>query len=162
MNARQKEVALLWIKQYVSLSLIVPVFAVLLIITCLVVIAITTRLGLDLNKTVIAMCLGIVILVPCFLLIRNEISKIKAIKSGAALITEVTVISKGLTRVSSRSSSYCVRVKGLYENNKPVEKDIIVTRRLYKSVVPNDKGYAIRFDPADNNTLPKDLGYIPG
>ena len=166
-NEKQKESALLWTKQYVMLTVLVPAFSVLLLFSCLITLAITTHIKHDQNsadriEAVIASFFGIGLIVIFLLMIRKEIGKITAIKRGTALITEVTVISKSLKRASSRSSAYCVRVKGLYENNKPVERDIIVTKRLYDSVSPNDKGYAIRFDPADNNVLPQDLGYIPG
>ena len=77
------------------------------------------------------------------------------------MITDVVIVSKEIRRGHRNSIFYYVKVKGLFEDNKPVEKYISISKNLYSVVNANEKGYAIRFDPADNGKLPDKIGYIP-
>ena len=165
MNEKQKTSALLWVKQVCKSNIIVAAVPIVLnfgLYVIYLIACIVDGHSVIVDRNTLIMSLMVLIIgIFCFSLILKEIRKIKAIKSDKALITEVEIVSRE-ARQSRRGGWYFyVKVKGLYEDSKPVERDISISKNLYSAIRPNEKGYVIRFDSSENSSLPKTLGFIP-
>ena len=165
LNEKQKNSALLWTKQITNQRIILYAVPIVLFSGLYAIYAVARIAG---GKSVIGdrnsnfMLLAVLVIgIFCFSLILKEIRKIIAIKSDKALITEVVVVSKEARQSRRRGWHYIVKVKGLYEDNKPVEKEIFISKNLYSAINANEKGYVIRFDQADKSKIPNNIGYIP-
>ena len=165
LNEKQKASALLWTKQATARKIIpaaasIAVFFVLYAGYAISRIVNGKSVIGDRSSNILLLMLVVIVLF-CLSLILTEIRKIIAIRSDKAMITDVVIVSKEIRRGHRNSIFYYVKVNGLFEDNKPVEKDISISKNLYSVVNAKEKGYAIRFDPADNGKLPDNIGYIP-
>lgn len=165
LNEKQKNSALLWTKQITNQRIILYAVPIVLFSGLYAIYAVARIIdGLSVigdRKDVIMLLMPLAIVILYFSLILKEIRKIIAIKTDKALITEVTVVSKKARQSRRGGWYYYVKVRWLYENNKPVEKEISISKNLYTVINVNEKGYVIRFDSAGNSKLPKNLGFIP-
>lgn len=165
MNEKQKNSALLWVKQFSKSKIFlasVPIVLFFGLYAMYAVARIIDGLSVVGDRNSNFMLLAVLAIgIFCFSLILKEILKIKAIKSDKAPVTEVTIVSKEAHQSRRGGWHYTVKVKGLYEDSKPVEKEISISRNLYTVIKPNEKGYVIRFDQADNGKIPNNIGFFP-
>lgn len=165
MNAKQKASALLWIKQLSNFNIILAAIPIVLFTGLFAIYAIACivngqKVIKDRNILIMSL-MGLIIVLFCCSLILKEIRKIRVIKSDKALITEVEIVSREAHQSRRGGWHYTVKVKGLYEDSKPVEKEISISRNLYTVIKPNEKGYVIRFDQTDNGKIPNNIGFFP-
>ena len=165
LNEKQKNSALLWTKQITNQRIILYAVPIVLFSGLYAIYAVARIIdGLSVigdRKDAIMLLLPLAIVIICFSLMLKEIRKIIAIKTDKALITDVTVVSKEARQSRRGGWHYYVKVRGLIENNKPVEKEISISKNLYTVINANEKGYVIRFDQADNGKIPNNIGFFP-
>ena len=163
MDDKQKKRALRWVKDESNFRVTYPALSAMAVFWGLYAVLVIYRLlhGMDIAESFSSETLLLVLIVTAFVAYKiwQETPKTKAIRKDYALITPVTIISKGSYR---RGHGYChyIKVRGLYEYSKPVDKNIIISKRLYNLVSLNDEGYAIRFDTAVDERLPDELAFI--
>ena len=167
LDEKQKTAALLWLKLEAKPNVIYPCVTGLFLLSGAYAYMIFYRIksGQSIISDITDITLLMLFLVIAAILISKIIRvilRIIAIRSDKALITEVTVVSKDI-RLHGRMNRqfYYIKVMGLYEGGKMVNKEIRISKNLYSVVNVNDSGYAIRYDSAENKKLPDHLGFIP-
>lgn len=162
-NAYEKDNVLFHIKHEVRDNVLIPVFVLVFLGLCflgIIVSAIFVGLENKLQNVFIALG-GIGIMVLMIIKIHRENNKIKTIKDGKAYVTEMKVSSKGLERWGRFGSYYAVRINGLYNNNRPEEKTIFVSRVIYNNTTAGDMGLIIRYDGKIDGNLTRSISYVP-
>ncbi len=163
MDDKQKKRALRWVRDEINFRVTYPALAGIAVFGGLYGVLVIYRLthGQDIAGSPQDYTFILFLIVTMFLAYKiwQERYKTKAIRKDYALITPVTIISKGSYR-KGHSYRHYIKVRGLYEYSKPVDKNIVISRRLYNLVSPDDEGYAIRFDSAVDDSLPSELGFI--
>ena len=85
--------------------------------------------------------------------------KMKKFKSGDFQVVNV-VVSEKLVKRSYRAHYNTITVKGLFENDRPVEKQFKVQRLIYKMVSVGDRAYVIKYNGQKTKKELSDLDFL--
>ena len=87
-------------------------------------------------------------------------SKMRKFKNGEFQVVNVTVSSKTIS-CGYRSHYYAVRINGLFEEDKNIEKKFRVPKIMYDFVSVGDRAFAVKYNGKDNKKELSDLDFLP-
>lgn len=86
--------------------------------------------------------------------------KMKKFKNGEFQVVNVNVTLKGIGS-GSRRPFYSIRVNGLFENDKNIEKQFRVPKAIYDLVSDGDRALAVRYNGYNAKKPFSDLDFLP-
>lgn len=86
--------------------------------------------------------------------------KMKKFKNGDFQVANVNVTCKGIGS-GYRHHFYSIRINGLFENNKNVEKQFRVPKVIYDFVSEGDKALVVKYNGKENKKSLSDLDFLP-
>ena len=86
--------------------------------------------------------------------------RMKKFRNGEFKVVNVTVSCKGIGS-GQRRHFYSIRVNGLFESNKNIEKQFRVPKALYDYVSDGNKALVVRYNGKRNNQSFSNLDFLP-
>lgn len=102
---------------------------------------------------------GFFVFVAVYAIIEYS-SRMRKFKNGEFQVVNVTVFSKGIGS-GYRAHFYSIRINGLYENGKNVEKQFRVPKAIYDYVSVGDRAFAVKYNGNEKKKELSDLDFLP-